>query len=116
MPFQQLCSDNSSQNLTRTSGASGSGKNQVVGDSSNPTKRGRDDSQDESKPGKKLDNKASPMKSAPTGSDTVEDELGNLTEEEMITQIDQVSLNDKAVTYAGAAKKPRVNVPNLLYI
>ena len=108
--------DSAKNLLPRTSGASGS-RNDQVGEISNPTKRVRDDSQDESNPGKKLDNKDSPMKSAPTGSDTtVEDEVGNLTEEEMITQITQVNLNDEAATYAGAAKRPRVNLPDLLYI
>ena len=76
----------------------------------------REDSQDETNPEKKLDTRDSPMKSAPTGSDSVE-ELGNLTDEEMITKITQVSLNDTdATTYAGATKKPRVNLPDLVYI
>lgn len=105
--------DSDSRSLTRTSEATGSRNNLTNG---NPNKRAREDSKGDTNPEKKLelDKTDSTMSAALSGSKN-EVEIGNLTEEEMITQVENVTLEDDD-SYAGATKKVRLNLPDLVYI
>ena len=109
--------DSDSRSLTRTSEATGSRNNLTDGKSSNPSKRAREDSKGDTNPEKKLelDKNDSLKTAAPSGSKN-EVEIGNLTEEELITQVESVTLDDVDDSYAGATKKSRLNLPNLVYI
>ena len=108
--------DSESRSLTRTSEATGSRNNQSTGESSNPNKRAREDSKGDISPEKKLelDKSDSEMSAAPPGSKS-EVEMGNLTEEEMVSQVQRVSLHEED-SYVGAAKKPKLDLPDLVYI
>ena len=108
--------DSDSRSLTRTSEATGS-RNNLNGETSNPSKRAREDSKGDTNPEKKLelDENDSLRSAAPSGSKN-EVEIGNLTEEEIITQVESVTLDDVDDSYAGATKKVRLNLPNLIYI
>ena len=85
--------DSDSRSLTRTSEATGSRNNLTNGKSSNPSKRAREDSKGDTNPEKKLelDINDSTRSAALSGSKN-EVEIGNLTEEEMITQVENVTL------------------------
>ena len=106
--------DSDSRSLTGTSEATGSRNNLTNG---NPNKRAREDSKGDTNPEKKLElDKNDSLRSAATSGNKNEVEIGNLTEEEMITQVESVTLEDVDDSYAGATKKPRLNLPNLVYI
>jgi hypothetical protein len=107
--------DSDSRSLTRTSEATGSRNNLINGE--NSSKRAREDSKGDTNPEKKLElDKNDSLRSAATSGNKNEVEIGNLTEEEMITQVESVTLEDVDDSYAGATKKPRLNLPNLVYI
>ena len=101
--------DSESRSLTRTSEATGSRNNLTNG---NPNKRARENSKGDTNPEKKLelDKTDSTMSAALSGSKN-EVEIGNLTEEEMITQVENVTLEDDD-SYAGATKKAVINPEN----
>lgn len=121
----------------RTAGASGSSSLPLLTNTEKPTptkKRERSNSQDsESNPEKKQDGRTSPGTAAPVptpandelvidGHDSIssagnsEEELDNLTDDEITRSIHKVSLDDNEESYSGAAKKPRLNIPDLVYI
>ncbi|MCP3928584.1 MAG: hypothetical protein GY705_05725 [Bacteroidetes bacterium] len=110
-----LPAENSDSSL-RTTKASGSGQS-LPGDNSTP-KRGRDYSLDDPNPEKKLDDRETPTKSSAESDDSeCESIQTNLTEKELIEHVNQVSLHDdNADSYAAAAKKPKLDLPDLVYI
>ena len=100
---------------SRTTEASSSRNSQSVGEPSNPNKRGRDDSVVEGNPEKRLEMDTVMETADPDTKSLVE--VGNLTEEEIVSQIVQkVSLEEKDDTYSGVTKRPKLDLPDLVYI
>ena len=103
----------------RTTKASSSGTS-LPGDKSTPNKRDREYSLDDPNPEKKLDDRKTPRKSSAESDDSDGESIqSNLTEKELIAHVEQVSLHDakdNAGSYATAAKKPKLDVPDLVYL